>query len=82
MINDLDLLSIASWLGILVIAIQYYVSNFVKPEKWERFDKEPDPIKRENLRKRFKRKWDFIIFPLLGVAVMLGLLGIVAKLVD
>jgi len=82
MIHDLDLLNIASWLGILVVAVQYYVSNFLRPEKWEQFDKEPDPIKREKLRKGFKRKWDLIIFPLLGIAVALGLFGIIAKLVN
>ena len=81
MTNELNLLSIASWLGIVVIAIQYYVSNFRKPAKWEQFDKEADPIKRENLRKGFKRRWDWIIFPLFGTAVVVGLVGIITKLV-
>jgi len=81
--NELDLLSIATWLGILVIAVQYYVNNFLKPEKWKQFDnKEADPIKRENLKKRFRRKWDLVIFLLLGFAVVLGLLGIIAKLLN
>ena len=83
MINNLDLLSVASWLGILVIAVQYYINNFLQPEIWKRIDEEvQDPIQRDNRRKGFKRKRDVVIFALLGIAVLLGLIGIIAKVVN
>ena len=81
MSKQLDLLSVASWLAIIVIAIQYYVANFVVPEKWRLIDKRSsDPLEAEKLKKEFKRKFDLTVFIFLLVAVLLGIIEILRKL--
>ncbi len=76
---NVDWLGVASWLGILTMALQYYLGNFVKPLIWEETDDLPveERIKR---RKRFKRICDWKILTLLVLAVALGVVGIVIKL--
>jgi hypothetical protein len=77
--NNLDLLSIASWLAISVVALQYYVNNFLKPKRWVQFTKKTNS---SELKNKFLKKWDLIILLLFIIAVGLGLLGIIEMLVN
>lgn len=70
--NDFNLLDTTSWLGILTMVIQYDVNNFYKPKKWNNFNKEPDPRKRDEIRKIFIRNWNLIIIAMLGSVVIIN----------
>ena len=79
MILNVDWLGIASWLAMFTMALEYYISNFIRPGKWKEIKHIQDPEVRDERRKRFSRICNFIVFPLLALAVAIGFMGIVIR---